>query len=349
MEFQPLPLDLVASLPELPFPVYLRRDGRMILYAMPGADLGAALGRTKAGLQVHVPSDDAGVMRRLLVLLLARSLGSRSEPIAERGRRAAALAMALLGPLFGPERSLDAEAFVAGQAAVDLISEALAREPALGRAVVGGHPPPARGVEAEAEAGAFGASAGARQFASHALDGLACALLLAGMLARDGAALDGTTMLGLGRGVAFRDLGLSRAPAVGALRRLRPVRTGATANADHPALGVRLVGDALGWQPAWISLVASHHERLDGSGYPTGRRGGDLPRATRVAGLADTFASLIAPAAWGRVRTAEEAIGVLRLGARARFGDDLVWALVRVLDAGQLLPSHRHPSGAMTH
>ena len=72
--YQSLPLDLVASLPHLPFPVYLRRDDRMVLYASPGADPRAILGHARSGLEVHVPSTDARVLRELLVVLFARAL-----------------------------------------------------------------------------------------------------------------------------------------------------------------------------------------------------------------------------------------------------------------------------------
>jgi HD-GYP domain-containing protein (c-di-GMP phosphodiesterase class II) len=106
---------------------------------------------------------------------------------------------------------------------------------------------------------------------------------------------------------------------------------------------VTLVADALGEQPAWASLVAAHHERLDGSGYPTGRRGIHLSRAMRIFGLADTFATLVAPGGRGNVRTADDAVTLLPLAARGRADDELLWALVRLLEAGHLLPVRHAP------
>jgi putative two-component system response regulator len=131
--------------------------------------------------------------------------------------------------------------------------------------------------------------------------------------------------------------------------RSRSGRGGSAAERGHPGLGVGLIAGALGAAPAWTSIVAGHHERLDGSGYPGGHRGTRLSRPVRIAGLADTFASLVTPAAWGHLRTADEAIGVLRLGTQARFGEDLVWALVRVLEAGELLPRAGTGVAATTH
>jgi len=337
--YQPLPLDLVATLPELPFPIYLQREGRMVLYAMPGADPRAILAQARAGLEVHIPTNDPGALRHLLLAMFARALESRSESMADRGRRSVALAVALLEPLFGPERRIEPEALVTGQAAVDLLSRALAVDPALARAIIGGH---------GSSGGPGRTSSEAPRFARRALDGLACAIALATTLDPAGFGAEGAGLLDLGRGVAFRDLGLPRLGSVTAGRRTR-AGPGASAVHRHPVLGVELLAAALGSTPRWAALVAGHHERLDGSGYPDGRRGHELSRPVRIAGLADTFASLIAPEAWGGVRTAGEAIGVLRYGAHGRFGDDLVGALVEVLESGLLLPLRRAGMVDTTH
>lgn len=348
MDYQPLPLDLVASLPELPFPIYLQRNGGMVLYALPGADLSGVATRTKPGLQVHVPAGNAAAMRRLLLVLFARALESRSVQVADRGRQAVDFAVALLSPLFGREPSIGAEAFAAAQAAVDLLCTAILLEPALAGAMIGSHRPNLHSADAASPDVGPGTPGDAHRCAVRALDGLACAMALAATLQPDSPVLDDLSLFELGRGVAFRDLGLPRTPAT-RRRRRAPARANMPVDPAHPWLGVRLIAEALGSTPAWTSVVAGHHERLDGSGYPAARRGSDLPRTVRIAGLADTFASLVTPAAWGHIRAADEAIGVLRLGARARFGDDLVWALVGVLESGQLLPMHRGGAAATTH
>jgi hypothetical protein len=229
-------------------------------------------------------------------------------------------------------------AFAAGQAAVDLLVGALALDPALGRAIIGAH---TRTGGSKRSSGSECVPSEARKLAGRALDGLACAITLATALDPYDADLDGMTLIELGRGVAFRDLGLPRIVADNAGRRTRPGPGGADDVHGHPALGAELVAEALGSAPAWTAIVAGHHERLDGSGYPGGLAGEGLPRSFRIAGLADTFASLIAPEAWENVRAADEAIGVLRHGAHHRFGDDLVPALIQLLESGRLLPVRR--------
>ena len=56
----------------------------------------------------------------------------------------------------------------------------------------------------------------------------------------------------------------------------------------HPAAGARMLR-SLGAPETILPLVLHHHERWDGAGYPTGRRGDDIPLEARVLCVADSF------------------------------------------------------------
>ena len=57
---------------------------------------------------------------------------------------------------------------------------------------------------------------------------------------------------------------------------------------SHPLLGLELLpGDAVG--PLAKTVIRSHHERWDGSGYPHSLKGLDIPEFARIAGIADSF------------------------------------------------------------
>ncbi len=63
----------------------------------------------------------------------------------------------------------------------------------------------------------------------------------------------------------------------------------------HPVLGADLIAQArLPWDV--LPIVRWHHERIDGSGYPDGLRGKEIPVAAQIVGLVDAYDAMMA---WG--------------------------------------------------
>ncbi|WP_053080242.1 MULTISPECIES: HD-GYP domain-containing protein [Methylobacterium] len=60
----------------------------------------------------------------------------------------------------------------------------------------------------------------------------------------------------------------------------------------HPVLGHELLRDAA-YDEALLAVVRSHHELLDGSGYPDGLRGDEIPDMVRIVTICDIFGELI--------------------------------------------------------
>ncbi len=59
----------------------------------------------------------------------------------------------------------------------------------------------------------------------------------------------------------------------------------------HTTLGWKIVHDA-GYDPIIQQIVRSHHERLDGTGYPDGLRGEGIPIAAQIVSLCDKYGAL---------------------------------------------------------
>lgn len=57
---------------------------------------------------------------------------------------------------------------------------------------------------------------------------------------------------------------------------------------QHPVIGERLCGDLRSLRPV-RTIVRSHHERRDGSGYPMGLRGDEIPILAEIVAIVDTF------------------------------------------------------------
>ena len=58
---------------------------------------------------------------------------------------------------------------------------------------------------------------------------------------------------------------------------------------DHTLVGHQIVSHVQFPWPQVPEIVRWHHERADGSGYPDGIRGDDIPKAVRIVAVADTF------------------------------------------------------------
>lgn len=97
-----------------------------------------------------------------------------------------------------------------------------------------------------------------------------------------------TDLVRTGLGVLLHDIGLARLPRALARRRNDLTPHERRLYETHPTLGVALVAQVPLSQEA-LHCIMLHHERLDGSGYPTGICGDNIPHAVRALALADTF------------------------------------------------------------
>ncbi|MGE5359084.1 MAG: HD-GYP domain-containing protein [Bacteroidales bacterium] len=59
-------------------------------------------------------------------------------------------------------------------------------------------------------------------------------------------------------------------------------------------------------------IVRHHHERLDGSGYPDGLAGDDIPLLAQIVGIADVYDALVHPRPYKPAYNRDLALGVLR-------------------------------------
>jgi HD domain-containing protein len=95
----------------------------------------------------------------------------------------------------------------------------------------------------------------------------------------------------------------------------------------HPVSSARLLNRVGIHDAVVIDAVMFHHERLDGSGYPSRLAGADIPRLAQVVGLANAFVGLTSPR--GKRPPETDAGAVQQLFAES-FDDDLV-AVLRTL------------------
>ncbi|HEX2291580.1 MAG TPA: diguanylate cyclase, partial [Pseudonocardiaceae bacterium] len=91
----------------------------------------------------------------------------------------------------------------------------------------------------------------------------------------------------------------------------------------HPLIGERIIGAAPALAPA-ARLVRSTHERFDGSGYPDGLAGDQIPLGARIIAVCDAFTAMTSSRPYAAQRTVPDAIAELRRGAGAQFDPAVV-------------------------
>jgi diguanylate cyclase (GGDEF)-like protein len=98
----------------------------------------------------------------------------------------------------------------------------------------------------------------------------------------------------------------------------------------HPLIGERILLAAPALRPV-ARLVRSSHERWDGSGYPDGLRGDEIPLGARVVAVCDAFDAMTTERAYREPIPESEALAELRRCAGSQFDPMVVEAFCRVL------------------
>jgi HD-GYP domain-containing protein (c-di-GMP phosphodiesterase class II) len=107
---------------------------------------------------------------------------------------------------------------------------------------------------------------------------------------------------------------------------------------EHSVLGEKILAPFLSQSPSVLRVVRSHHERLDGSGFPDRLKGDQIPLEARIVAVVDAFDAMTTNRAYRALRSAAAAIQELRRCAGIQFDADVVEAFIRAHDNGAALP-----------
>src|SRR5262249_50318298 len=98
----------------------------------------------------------------------------------------------------------------------------------------------------------------------------------------------------------------------------------------HPAIGTEICGD-LQALASVRSIVRHHHERLDGSGYPDGLRGAEIPVLVQIIAIVDVFDALTTTRPYRKALTLADACDHMRQDAdRGLHDPELIAAFVEL-------------------
>jgi putative two-component system response regulator len=106
----------------------------------------------------------------------------------------------------------------------------------------------------------------------------------------------------------------------------------------HVSLGERILAPSLAESPIVLQIVRSHHERLDGRGFPDGLQGENIPPEARIVAVVDAFDAMTTNRAYRPSRTPADAIDELRRCAGTHFYPPAVDAFLRAFSDVSALP-----------
>ncbi len=96
---------------------------------------------------------------------------------------------------------------------------------------------------------------------------------------------------------------------------------------QHTLIGERIIAAAEGLEHVALT-VRSTHERWDGTGYPDGLRGEEIPLAARMIAICDAYDAITSERPYRHASTSERAIEELRASAGLQFDPELVEAFI---------------------
>jgi putative nucleotidyltransferase with HDIG domain len=104
---------------------------------------------------------------------------------------------------------------------------------------------------------------------------------------------------------------------------------------QHPELGASIV-EKLDFLSKPATFIKSHHERLNGSGYPQGLCGEDIPLGAAILAVADAFDAMTTDRPYRKAWSVNEAMAEIEKNSGIQFMSEVVQALKNSLEKGRI-------------
>ena len=306
--YEPVPARVLTDISTLPCDLYIWRGPRPVLYAMKGGELRKVISRAQRGMSFLVRDVDSDLLRGALAAALPTVLANQRMTPVERSKTAYSIVAKVLSPVFTREHALDHDGLILTHQAIDAITLHLLDDEEMVWAMV---------------------ATMQKHLATHthAINTAVYSIVLARFM-KFGSA---DAIRDVARGGLLHDIGKNRVP--------RSVldKPAALDSAEwqvmrtHVKSGHDMIVRALGYQPAYAHIVAEHHERCDGSGYPAGRLASGIALDSQLVGVVDAFDALTTRRPYRAPVTAFDALHIMRVAMRGQFSDELLKEFIKLL------------------
>ena len=108
-----------------------------------------------------------------------------------------------------------------------------------------------------------------------------------------------------------------------------------TAGKEIIESAMKLTGGESGYLKEALNLATYHHEKWDGTGYPNGMKGEEIPLSARIMAVSDVFDALVSTRSYTKPFSFEEAMNIIKEGSGTHF--DPIIADVFVANADRAL------------
>jgi len=103
----------------------------------------------------------------------------------------------------------------------------------------------------------------------------------------------------------------------------------------HPSIGSNIIGHFNMWADE-KKIIKHHHERLDGSGYPDGLNGEEIPFLSRILSVADVYDALTSDRSYRKKLSDDVAIGIIRENTGSQFDPKIVDVFLKLYEQGKI-------------
>jgi putative nucleotidyltransferase with HDIG domain len=306
--FEPVPARVLTDIATLPCDLYIWRGPRPVLYAMRGGDLRKVINRAQRGMSFLVREIDSDLLRGALAAALPAVLANQNMSPIERSKTAYSIAAKVLSPIFTRENPLDHDGLLLTHQAIDAITLHLIEDEEMVWAMV---------------------ATMQKHLATHthAINTAVYGIVLARFMQFG----SNDAIRDVARGGLLHDIGKNRVPRVVLdkpsgldSQEWQVMRT-------HVKSGYDMIIRALGYPPSYAHIIAEHHERCDGSGYPAGRQASGIALDSQLVGVVDAFDALTTRRPYRAPVTAFDALHIMRVAMRGQFGDEILREFIKLL------------------
>lgn len=136
--------------------------------------------------------------------------------------------------------------------------------------------------------------------------------------------VDSSQLEGIGLGAILHDIGLSEISSSIIRKKSALADEEFALVRQHPTEALACIENAESLPQASRDVIRWHHERIDGSGYPDGLAGDDIPHHVRIVALADAYDAMASDRIYRKGMQPSEALQELYREGSETYGKDLV-------------------------